>query len=1029
MTDMTLPKKTDRYRETVFLPKTDFPMKAGLPQKEPEILKRWADMDLYKRLREQSKTREKFVLHDGPPYANGNIHIGHALNKILKDLVVRGAQMQGFDSNYVPGWDCHGLPIEWKIEEQYRAKGQNKDAVPINEFRKECREFAQGWVNVQREEFKRLGVEGDWDNPYLTMNFKAEAIIARELLKFAGDGQLYRGSKPVMWSVVERTALAEAEVEYADVEVDTIFVKFPVHRQSRHLGISDYSKGPQGAAEARQNLDGAFVVIWTTTPWTIPGNRAVSFKSSLDYCLIEVSRKWDLRDLPLSPAALTQDELNNLATTNLTADKYAALKTLDLKKQRETIYWGGVQRVIIAKALLTSFANAIDAQNDAQNLKVVAEFKGAALQGMICEHPLKSIGYDFPVPLLDGDHVTDDAGTGFVHTAPSHGADDYNVWIANQKSLRDRGIGTDVPTPVDENGFYTKDAPGFDGARVIDHHGRWGDANKRVIEALKDAGMLLAHSRKVISYPHSWRSKKPIIFRNTPQWFISMDKKQLREKALTAIEATEFFPPAGKNRLRGMIEQRPDWVISRQRAWGVPITVFVNKVTGEILNDNNVNQRIYDSFCEHGADAWYADGSSQKFLGADYNTQEYEQVRDILDVWFDSGCTHAFVLEERPDLKWPADVYLEGSDQHRGWFHSSLLESCGTRGRAPYDTVITHGFTLAEDGRKMSKSLGNTTVPQEVIKNSGADILRLWVATCDYSDDMRIGPEILKSATENYRKLRNTFRYLLGALDGFDEHEKIAPSKMPELERYILHKLSELGQGVAEAYKVYDYKRAAALLTNFMNVEMSAFYFDIRKDALYCDPFSSTKRRATRSVMHELFHCLTTWWAPILVFTMEEVWLQRYNDAGSSVHLMQFAKAPTEWRDEALDAKWATIRKTRAAVTGALEIERANKVIGSSLEAAPEVYIKDAAAFAAASSVDFAEACITSAITLHQGGGPSTAFRLDDVAVVSHKAEGLKCARSWKISKDIGQDKDFPDITPRDAEAVREWQTRFGKQV
>ena len=955
MTEAAAPKKTDRYRETVFLPKTDFPMKAGLPQKEPEILKRWADMDLYKLLREQSKGREKFVLHDGPPYANGNIHIGHALNKILKDLVVRGAQMSGKDSNYVPGWDCHGLPIEWKIEEQYRAKGKNKDDIEINEFRKECREFATNWVNVQREEFKRLGVEGDWDNPYLTMNFKAEAIIARELLKFAGDGQLYRGSKPVMWSVVEGTALAEAEVEYADIEVDTIFVKFPV--------MLVHDDEPIGAAR---------VLIWTTTPWTIPGNRAISFSSKISYGLYEVTAS------PDGNWTLAGERL-------IIADKLA----------EEVLKAGRVE-----------------------SFKRLRDIDPSRLE---CEHPLKSLGYNFVVPLLDGHYVTDDAGTGFVHTAPSHGADDYNVWIEK--------VNGPIPTPVDKNGFYTAEAPGFEGARVIDHHGRWGDANKHVIEALKNADMLLAHNRKVISYPHSWRSKKPVIFRNTPQWFISMDKKQLREKALTAIEATQFFPPAGKNRLRGMIEQRPDWVISRQRAWGVPIAVFVNKATGKILNDNKVNQRIYDSFCEHGADAWYEKDAAQKFLGSEHKAEDFEQVRDILDVWFDSGCTHAFVLEERPDLKWPADVYLEGSDQHRGWFHSSLLESCGTRGRAPYDTVITHGFTLAEDGRKMSKSLGNTTVPQEVIKNSGADILRLWVATCDYSDDMRIGPEILKSATENYRKLRNTFRYLLGALDGFSDREKIHPTKMPELERYILHKLAELGQGVADAYKVYDYKRVAALITNFMNVELSAFYFDIRKDALYCDPLSSVKRCSTRTVMNELFHCLTTWWAPILVFTMEEVWLQRYNDAGSSVHLIQFAQAPAEWKDEALNIKWASIRKARTAVTGALEIERANKVIGSSLEAAPEVYIKDATAFAAASSVDFAEACITSAITLHQGEGPATAFRLDDVAVVSHKAAGAKCARSWKISKDIGKDKDFPDITPRDAGAVREWQTRFGKTV
>ena len=990
MTEAAAPKKTDRYRETVFLPKTDFPMKAGLPQKEPEILKRWADMDLYKQLREQSKTREKFVLHDGPPYANGNIHIGHALNKILKDLVVRGAQMSGKDSNYVPGWDCHGLPIEWKIEEQYRAKGKNKDDIPINEFRKECREFATNWVNIQREEFKRLGVEGDWDNPYLTMNFKAEAIIARELLKFAADGQLYRGSKPVMWSVVEGTALAEAEVEYADIEVDTIFVKFPI--------VSARSTFQSPKSLPILGLDNAHVVIWTTTPWTIPGNRAIGFSRDIVYGLYVVEKAPE--------------------------DNWAQVG----------------DKIVLADQL----ADSVKAASRIESMRRLRDVKP---DGIYCAHPLAAKGYRFLVPLLDGDHVTADAGTGFVHTAPSHGREDYDLWIGNQVFLKKYAhiydgtkriddptalvgqVESEMPVPVGADGFYTKDAPGFEGARVIDHHGRWGDANKRVIEALKSAGMLLAHNRKVISYPHSWRSKKPVIFRNTPQWFISMDKKQLREKALTAIEATQFFPPAGKNRLRGMIEQRPDWVISRQRAWGVPIAVFVNKETGEILNDNKVNQRIYDSFSEHGADAWYEKDAAQKFLGNEHKAQDFEQVRDILDVWFDSGCTHAFVLEERPDLKWPADVYLEGSDQHRGWFHSSLLESCGTRGRAPYDTVITHGFTLAEDGRKMSKSLGNTTVPQEVIKNSGADILRLWVATCDYSDDMRIGPEILKSATENYRKLRNTFRYLLGALEGFSDREKIHPSKMPELERYILHKLAELEQGVAEAYKVYDYKRVAALITNFMNVELSAFYFDIRKDALYCDPLSSVKRCSTRTVMNELFHCLTTWWAPILVFTMEEVWLQRYADAASSVHLMQFAKAPAEWKDEAVNTKWASIRKVRTAVTGALEIERANKVIGSSLEAAPEVYIKDAAAFAAASSVDFAEACITSAITLHQGEGPATAFHLDDVAVVSHKAEGTKCARSWKISKDIGRDKDFPDITPRDAEAVREWQTRFGKQV
>jgi isoleucyl-tRNA synthetase len=957
------PKKNDRYRDTVFLPTTDFPMRGGLPEKEPALLKRWKDMDLFGQLRAQSKGREKFVLHDGPPYANGNIHIGHALNKVLKDLVVRSRQMAGFDSIYVPGWDCHGLPIEWKIEEQYRAKGKNKDAIPVNEFRKECRQFAAHWVDVQREEFKRLGVEGDWDNPYLTMNYKAEAIIAKELLKFAASGQLYRGSKPVMWSVVEGTALAEAEIEYADMEVDTIYVKFPII-------LNEQWKSGIFSPETLEKLERAFVIIWTTTPWTIPGNRAISFSSKIEYGLYEV-------------ISIQEGSFAKVGETYLLANKLAT----DVMKAAK-----------------------------AQFICVLGLHNNSSIQA--CQHPLLQMGYNFAVPMLDGDHVTDDAGTGFVHTAPSHGADDYNIWTLL--------TGGPIPSPVDKNGFYTKDAPGFDGVRVIDHHGRWGDANKAVIEALKAATMLLAQNRKTISYPHSWRSKKPIIFRNTPQWFISMgDGKAdgLRATALKAIEDTEFFPPSGQNRLRGMIEQRPDWVISRQRAWGVPIAVFVNKATGEILNDSNVNQRVYDSFVEEGADAWFADGAATRFLAPDYNSQDYEQVRDILDVWFDSGCTHAFTLEERPDLKWPADIYLEGSDQHRGWFHSSLLESCGTRGRAPYDQVLTHGFIMGEDGKKMSKSLGNVVAPQDVMKTSGADILRLWVASSDYSDDVSIGPDIIKSNTENYRKLRNTFRYMLGAVSGLKDWEQVYAPDMPELERYILHRLWEVEQAVMEAYKVYDYKKVTATLLQFMNTDLSAFYFDIRKDALYCDPWSSTKRKSCRTVIDQLFHCLTTWWAPILVFTMEEVWLQRFNGEGSSVHLMQFNKCPAEWRDDELAKKWDTIRAVRSVVTGALEIERANKTIGSSLEAAPKVHVQKASPEAAAlKDCDFAEICITSAIEVIETETPG-------VTVNFAKAEGAKCARSWKISKDIGSDKDFPDITPRDAEAVREWQTRFGKVV
>ncbi|HRX36566.1 MAG TPA: isoleucine--tRNA ligase [Aestuariivirga sp.] len=970
------PQKTDRYRDTVFLPKTSFGMKAGLPQKEPELIKRWEAMDLYGTLRKASAGKPKYVLHDGPPYANGHLHIGHALNKILKDIVTRSRQMQGFDSNYVPGWDCHGLPIEWKIEEQYREKGKNKDEVPINDFRKECRAFAAHWIDVQRDEFKRLGVTGDWDNPYLTMNYRAEALIANELMKFAESGQLYRGSKPVMWSVVEKTALAEAEIEYHDYQSDTIWVKFPVRSMHEpELGEND-------------ELMKASVIIWTTTPWTIPGNRAICYSSKISYGLYRIDDAPDGNWLKAGECVVLAEKLASEVMKAAKIERYSHLKSLKPPYD---------------------------------------------LFPISCWHPLRSSGYDFVVPLLDGDHVTDDTGTGFVHTAPGHGADDYVIWMESEAKLKEMGISTAIPFTVNADGFFTKEAPGFEGRRVITDKGDKGDANDAVIRALVEAGALIARGRLKHQYPHSWRSKKPIIFRNTPQWFISMSSHGLRDKALKAIDETAFFPAAGQNRLRAMIEQRPDWVISRQRAWGVPICVFVNKETGEILNDSKVNQRIVDSFSQEGADAWFAEGAATRFLGADYNSQDWEQVRDILDVWFDSGSTHAFCLEQRPDLKWPADMYLEGSDQHRGWFHSSLLESCGTRGRAPYDSVLTHGFVVAEDGRKMSKSLGNIVTPQEVIKQSGADILRLWVASADYAEDLRLGPEILKTNIEAYRKLRNTMRYILGAVDGLKDWEFVWAPDMPELDRYVLHRLHELEHQVKAAYEVFDYKRLFALLTNFMTVDLSAFYFDIRKDSLYCDPWSALRRRSCRTVLDQLFHCLTSWWAPVLAFTMEEVWLSRFDGEGSSVHLMQFAQCPAEWKAPELAAKWDKVREVRSVITGALEIERqVKKTIGSALEAAPEVYVSNPDLLAALEGVDLAEISITSGVTLIEGEGPADAFRLDSVkgvAVVFKPAEGRKCARSWKITPDVGSDPEFPDITPRDAEAVREWQTRFGKTV
>jgi len=995
---MTQPARD--YSETLFLPRTDFPMRAGLPQKEPEILARWQELGVYERLRAAARGRPKFILHDGPPYANGNIHIGHALNKILKDVVTRSQQMLGYDSNYVPGWDCHGLPIEWKVEEEYRARGKDKNAVAIVEFRRECRAFAAHWIDVQREEFKRLGVEGDWAHPYTTMDFSAEAQIAREIMKFAQNGTLYRGSKPVMWSVVEQTALAEAEVEYEDYVSDQIWVKFPLRAERR-----------SGAAE---KLTGASVVVWTTTPWTIPGNRAVSFSPRIEYGLYEVV------EAPAGNWAAVGDLF-------VLADKLAA--------------------DVFSHARVTAF----------ERLRVIS---AEELSALTFRHPLQGLAgnYNFVVPLLAGDHVTDDIGTGFVHTAPGHGRDDFDIWSANATKLAAHRIDTAIPYTVDADGRFTEQAPGFAGKTVLTEKGEKGDANEAVIRALVDAHMLIARGRLKHQYPHSWRSKKPVIFRNTPQWFIAMDKPiadpdgnsvpedTLRERALAAIKRTRWVPTQGENRITGMIESRPDWVISRQRAWGVPITVFVRfKSDGriDILNNARVNARVIEAFEREGADAWYADGAAARFLSPDHDPAEWRKIDDILDVWFDSGSTHAFTLEQREDLaaQRPQDdgrdlvMYLEGSDQHRGWFQSSLLESCGTRATAPFDIVLTHGFVLDQDGHKMSKSLGNVTAPQDVIRQSGADILRMWVCASDYSDDLRIGPEILKTTIETYRKLRNTLRWMLGSLAHLHAEDRVAFSDMPELEQLMLHRLSELDRLVRQGYADFDYKRIFAALNAFMTSDLSAFYFDIRKDALYCDPVSSTTRRACLNVLDALFRCTVTWLAPMLPFTTEEAWLARYpgvQEAGRrqpttapSVHLELFPDLPGQWRNDALAEKWRKVRLVRRVVTGALEVERAAKRIGSSLEAAPVIYIREGDLFAAVVDVDLAEVSITSSATLVEGEGPPDAFRLDDVAGVAVEvrlAQGKKCARSWKILPDVGSDPAYPDVSPRDAQALREWE-------
>jgi isoleucyl-tRNA synthetase len=1020
------PTKTRNYSETLFLPKTDFPMRAGLPQQEPKILERWQKLDLYGRLRTAGKGRSKFVLHDGPPYANGHVHIGTALNKILKDVVTRSQQMLGYDSNYVPGWDCHGLPIEWKIEEEnYRAKGKAKpdlsDPEAMIAFRAECRAYAQHWLGVQRAEFVRLGLVGDWAHPYTTMSFSAEAQIARELMKFAANGTLYRGSKPVMWSVVEKTALAEAEVEYEDYVSDQIWVKFPVAAVAKMVP-SPASHGQRSWSEPQASIQGAVrslinqgvaVLIWTTTPWTIPGNRAVSFSLQIGYGLYEVT------DAPM----------NNWAKVG---DKFILAEKLALD--------------VLRQARVTAF-------------KPLGSVSAGVIEAIVCNHPLKGFAgdYDFQVPLLAGQHVTDDAGTGFVHTAPGHGREDFDVWIANTLSLMDAGINTVIPYTVDADGRFTDQAPGFTGKRVLTEKGEKGDANEAVMRALIEAGMLISRGRLTHQYPHSWRSKKPVIYRNTPQWFIAMDKpitalqsplpaeereevkgETLRELAMAAIDATRWVPEQGKNRIGGMVESRPDWVISRQRAWGVPITVFIKeKPDGsvEVLDDPGVNVRIIEAFEQEGADAWYKPGARERFLGERAN-EPWHKVDDILDVWFDSGSTHAFVLEDAVHFPGLAGIkrkqdggsdtvlYLEGSDQHRGWFQSSLLESCGTRGRAPFDIVVTHGFTLDEAGYKMSKSLGNVIAPENVIKDSGADILRMWGCSADYWDDQRIGAEILKTAVETYRKLRNTLRWMLGNLAHFRAAERIAPERMPELERLMLHRLAELDPLVRGAYADFDYKRIFAALNTFMIVDLSAFYFDIRKDALYCDPYSSLTRKACLTVLDQVFRCTVTWLAPILCFTAEEAWLARDPEA-VSVHLELFPVVPQVWRDDALAEKWRKLRNLRRVVTGALEVERAAKRIGSSLEAAPIIYVADPDVFAAAVDVDLAELCITSAATLVEGEGPPSAFRLDDVrgvAVEPQRAQGRKCARSWKMSEAVGLDPQFPEVTPRDANALREWE-------
>ncbi len=918
---------TQDYRGTVFLPQTAFPMKGDLPKREPDWLKRWEGLDLWSRLREGSKGRPPFVLHDGPPYANGPLHIGHALNKILKDVINRAAQMSGLDADYVPGWDCHGLPIEWKVEEEYRDPkgkyqgGRKKDDVPVLEFRAECRAYAARWLDVQREEFKRLGVAGDWAGRYATMDFPSEATIVGEIGKFLMNGSLYRGLRPVMWSPVEKTALAEAEIEYHDHVSPTLWARFRLVK----AGAGD--------------LAGASVVIWTTTPWTIPGNRAVAYGAEIDYALVHVAGV------------------------------------------AEGSYLVPGERLLVALPLLPQFEK--DAKLGAHT--VVRVLKGEELKGAVTAHPLRGAGYDFDVPLLPGDFVTTEAGTGFVHIAPSHGEDDFNLGREN---------GLPVPETVNDDGTFTLQAPGFTGLHVFKAH----DA---VYAACEAAGTLVAKGKLTHSYPHSWRSKKPVIFRATPQWFIAMDDANcIREKSLAAIDATQFVPDQGRNRIGSMVAARPDWCISRQRAWGVPIAVFVDRRSGEPLRDPAVMERIVEAFRVEGADAWYQPGAAARFLGEGRDPADYEQVMDIVDVWFESGSTHAFVLRDR-GMPFPADLYLEGSDQHRGWFHSSLLESVGTNGVAPFKAVLTHGFVLDESGRKMSKSLGNVTAPQEVMQQYGADILRLWVMNSDTAEDLRIGKEILKQQAELYRRLRNTLRWLLGNLAGFEEAERVPHAELPELERWVLHRLTELDGKLRQAAKDYDWTGVYPEIHAFCSTDLSAFYFDIRKDSLYCDAAGSHRRRSARTVLDVLHRCLCAWLAPVLVFTAEEAWLARFPDENDSIHLHDFPALPGEWRDEALAERWAALRARRAEATGLLEELRRSGEIGSSLQAS--VAVPAGAGF----DPGFWEEILI----------VSRAGMVPDESFTATKAHGAKCDRCWRVLEEVGLSAAHPTLCRR-CEAV-----------
>lgn len=925
------------YKKTLNLPTTKFPMKANLANREPQQLKAWEDLNLYDKVRKESSDRKQFILHDGPPYANGHIHIGTAMNKILKDIIVRSRQMDGFDAVYVPGWDCHGLPIEHNVDKEL---GKKKLEMTQAQVRRRCRTYAEKFIDVQRNEFKRLGVMGEWDNPYLTMNYRYEAVIARECCKFAMNGSLFRSKKPIHWCCSCNTALAEAEIEYHDESSPSIFVKFAL--------IDDVSDSIPALSGKQVHM-----VIWTTTPWTLPANLAVALHPDFIYAAVDI---------------------------------------------------GDNQVLILARDLVENCM----ASFGISDFTIIAELDAGSLEHKKCAHPF----YDRESLIILGNHVTLEAGTGCVHTAPGHGREDYDVGLK---------YGLDAYSPVNDKGVFTEEVGEFEGQFVF-------KANAGINERLEKNKVLLAQEEISHSYPHCWRCKKPVIFRATPQWFISMDKTGLRKNALEEIDRVKWIPHWGRERIYGMIENRPDWCVSRQRAWGVPIAVFYCEKCETLHMDQAIIDHVFKLFETHGADVWFekdvADLMPEGVTCKKCGSKDFVKETDILDVWFDSGVSHAAVLEERDYLKWPADLYLEGSDQHRGWFHSALLTAVGTRSAAPYDAVLTHGFVVDAKGKKMSKSIGNVIAPKKVINRYGAEILRLWVSASDYKDDVRISDNILKQLSDAYRRIRNTSRFLLGNLNDFHPETHALPyEEMLELDRFALHKLQGLVEKNLAAYDNYEFHVIYHSIYNYCTLDLSALYLDILKDRLYTSPPDSRERRSAQTAMYKILDTMARLMAPILCFTADEIWryMPEIENRSDSIHLEPLPEVDPGLKDDDLAKKWETIISVRAEVTKTLETARAEKIIGHSLDSSVTIGLDDDLYEIMAPYEDQLRSIfIVSKTTMVKGeiGDGLKSELVDGLWIKVSSSEGEKCERCWVYDATVGENDNHPTICGRCRDAL-----------